>query len=265
MFNPSEKQLQAIANMERFAWINSNKTRFESKTEFQKYFELLQQKSSKKSWILTAVTSGTTTFEKIAKAKAEKKDKYYANYEMLKNYWLNYLTTYFPTKQKLFDQLSTKTSSKENVEKVFNSIKHLINEEKMIQSYIDLFVVWGKNVVYIKTKLYAKKFDKELILKHIDILKNTESLLDESKLFRQILSYKNKWKSSSYVKHKFIEREEDKEIVEKVISEVFWDDWELENIKKELEKLQNKWFDKQKIITKLLSKWFKYNMIKNIL
>jgi SOS response regulatory protein OraA/RecX len=66
------------------------------------------------------------------------------------------------------------------------------------------------------------------------------------------------------VKQKLIERQEDREMIEKIIDEIFYD-WEDENLQKELEKLQNKGLEKQKIIQKLLQKGFYYDDIKKLL
>jgi SOS response regulatory protein OraA/RecX len=65
-----------------------------------------------------------------------------------------------------------------------------------------------------------------------------------------------------------VDRREDISIVEECLSEVFWDSWELDNVKRACDKLllsltMEK--DKQKIIKKLLSKWFRYDDVKKVL
>jgi len=52
---------------------------------------------------------------------------------------------------------------------------------------------------------------------------------------------------------------EDKNLWEKYLNKAFID-WELENIKKEYEKIKNKYI-KEKIIEKLMRKWFFYGEI----
>ena len=94
-----------------------------------------------------------------------------------------------------------------------------------------------------------------------NFLREWESLLNEKSLFIKIENYKNAGKSIQYVKQKLIERQEDREMIEKIIDDIFYD-WEEENLQKELEKLQNKGLEKQKIIQKLLQKGFQYNSIK---
>lgn len=97
-----------------------------------------------------------------------------------------------------------------------------------------------------------------------NFLREGESLLNEKSLFIKIENYKNAGKSIQYVKQKLIERQEDREMIEKIIDDIFYDG-EDENLKKELEKLQHKGLEKQKIIQKLLQKGFQYNSIKKLM
>jgi len=91
---------------------------------------------------------------------------------------------------------------------------------------------------------------------------------EEEVLESKIRNYKNKWKSKLYIKQKLFERMEDRDLIEEYLENMFLD-WELENIKRELEKL---WYSsdldyekKQKILQKLLSKGFNYDEIKKII
>ena len=114
--------------------------------------------------------------------------------------------------------------------------------------------------------MFQKYFDKELVLRILREEYNfeNETLLNEEKLKKQIILLKQKGKSKNYIKNKFLERSQDKDLDENILSEVFCD-WELENLKKEYEKIKNKWFDKQKIFQKLFSKWFNYEDIKRVI
>jgi hypothetical protein len=57
MFTPTEKQLEAITNMEKFCDISDHRTFFETKQDFDEYFVRLQKKGSKKAKILENVSS----------------------------------------------------------------------------------------------------------------------------------------------------------------------------------------------------------------
>ncbi len=87
----------------------------------------------------------------------------------------------------------------------------------------------------------------------------------------KINNYINKWKSKLYIKQKLYERQEDKDLIEKYLN-IFFENWELENIKKEYEKIIKKlekkfeWYElKRKIIEKLIRKWFRYDNIIKII
>ena len=142
----------------------------------------------------------------------------------------------------------------------------IIFEEEVAKSKIRNYIEKNKNFSYIKTKMFQKYFDKELVLRILREEYNfeNETLLNEEKLKKQVILLKQKGKSKNYIKNKFLERSQDKDLVENILSEVFCD-WEIENLKKEYEKIKNKWFDKQKIFQKLFSKWFNYEDIKRVI
>lgn len=188
------------------------------------------------------------------------------NFENLKNYALWYYFRYFPSSKKLLEKLNEKSKNKELSLKVFENISHLINDKQVVWDKVRLYLLRNKNLNYIKGKLLEKWFEKSLIQKILenDFLEEWKSLLNQKSLFIKIENYKNAWKSIQYIKQKLIERPEDREMVENIIEDIF-QEWEDENLQKELEKLQNKNLDKQKLIQRLLQKWFQYNEIKKYL
>lgn len=188
------------------------------------------------------------------------------NFENLKNYALWYYFRYFPSSKKLLEKLNEKSKNNELSLKVFENISHLVNDKQVAWDKIRLYLLRNKNLKYIKGKLLEKWFEKSLIQKILenDFLEEWKSLLNQKSLFIKIENYKNAGKSIQYIKQKLIERPEDREMVENTIEDIF-QEWEDENLQKELEKLQNKNLDKQKLIQKLLQKWFQYNEIKKYL
>lgn len=185
------------------------------------------------------------------------------NFDTLKNYALWYYFRYFPSRKKLLEKLKEKSQDREISEKVFENISHLFQEESVIWDKIRLYLLRNKNLKYITGKLLEKWFEKDMVQEILEnnFLPEGESLLNEKSLFIKIENYKNAGKSIQYVKQKLIERPEDREMIEKIIDDIFYDG-EDENLKKELEKLQHKGLEKQKIIQKLLQKGFNYQDIK---
>lgn len=187
-------------------------------------------------------------------------------FDTLKNYGLWYYFRYFPSSKKLLEKLYEKSKDREVSQKVFENISYLIDEKQVIWDKIRLYLMRNKNLRYIIQKLWEKWFEKTLVQEILenDFLEEWKSLLQESSLRIKIENYKNAWKSLQYIKQKLIERPEDREIIESIIATVF-ENWEDENLKKEWEKLQNKWLERQKIIQKLLQKWFFYDDIKKLM
>ena len=195
------------------------------------------------------------------------------------DYAIWYYLKYFPSKKALEKKLFEKFWPNSEKWKVYwliwekeidfilnQKMSSIIFEEEVAKSKIRNYIEKNKNFSYIKTKMFQKYFDKELVLLILREEYNfeNETLLNEEKLKKQIILLKQKGKSKNYIKNKFLERSQDKDLVENILSEVFCD-WELENLKKEYEKIKNKLFDKQKIFQKLFSKWFNYEDIKRVI
>lgn len=195
------------------------------------------------------------------------------------DYAIWYYLKYFPSKKALEKKLFEKFWPNSEKWKVYwwiwekeidfilnQKMSSIIFEEEVAKSKIRNYIEKNKNFSYIKTKMFQKYFDKELVLLILREEYNfeNETLLNEEKLKKRIILLKQKGKSKNYIKNKFLERSQDKDLVENILSEVFCD-WELENLKKEYEKIKNKWFDKQKIFQKLFSKWFNYEDIKRVI
>lgn len=184
-------------------------------------------------------------------------------FDSLKNYALWYYFRYFPSKNKLEEKLLEKIDKNFIiVQEVINNINHLIDDKKVIWDKTRVYLLKNKNLNYIKTKLIQSKFNKydiENILNK-DFLEENKSLLNEKSLRIKIQNYKNAWKSINYIKIKLIERQEDRELIENIISEIF-ENGDQQNLLNEFEKIKNK-FPKEKIIQKLIYKWFKYEEIK---
>jgi SOS response regulatory protein OraA/RecX len=154
--------------------------------------------------------------------------------------------------------------------KVFWDIKHLLEEDKIIESKIKNYIYRNKNVSYIRSKMREKYFqaDKVEAFLREEVWIDEGSILNKVHLLKKIENYKQKGKSQLYIRNKLIDRTEDKNIVEECLNEVFWQEWELEVLKREYDKLLlalDKEKDKQKIMKKLLSKWFRYDDVKKVL
>lgn len=187
--------------------------------------------------------------------------------QRLKDYALWYYFRYFPSNKKLENKLLEKTEqNRELVMQVLSEISHLLQEKEIIRSKIKNYLFKNKNLNYIKQKLREKLFPNNTVeeILNSEFLEEGKSILDPFSVRKKIENYKQKGKSITYIKQKLIERSEDKSLVESWIKEAFWNEEDLENLKKEYKRLEWR-FEKQKIVEKLLRKWFKYGDIKNII
>ncbi len=264
-FTPTNKQLEAIEKMETFCKIKSHRTNFESKKEFDDYFVRLQKRGNKVAKKYDSIALGKTSYADINKKKQEQKRKYYSSYEVLRKYAVEYINRYFPSIKQTEDKLLEKNSDYSMVNKVLNGVKHLIEEEKMIKNMVSQLRHRWKNINYISNKLYWKKFDGLLIKKTMNQLRSEWTLLKEYTLEDKFNYYKWKGKSKFEIRRMFIERNQDKEVVEKTLEKVFWESWEQENLENLIETLKRKEVDWKKIIQRLMRKGYKYQDIVSIL
>lgn len=196
-----------------------------------------------------------------------KKPEVITKYQRLKDYTLWYYFRYYPSIGKMRFKLMQKTlKNEEMIDDLFKDIWHLFDDIPVIESKIQNYLFRNKNKNYITTQLISKQFKREEVLNILDKYSiEWESVLSEDFIYKKILLLKNKNKSQNYIKNKLIEQPEDKQKVENILLEIYWETWEDEEISAEIEKLKYKNLEQQKLIQKLLQKWFKYwDIIKNI-
>ncbi len=149
---------------------------------------------------------------------------------------------------------------------------------KISQKIID-YAIW----YYLKYYPSPKKLERKLLEKFWEQSENgkkywgihsveleyiieekLKNIIQEKEVIEsKIRSYKQRGKSKQYIKQKLFERQEKRELFEELL-ELSFVDWELENLKKEYNKIQWK-YEKQKILEKLLRKWFRYDDILQII
>lgn len=264
-YKPTDKQMNAIAKMESFCNIKSNRTEFSNKAEFDDYFTRLQARGNKLSKTRDKIKSWETSYAEIRRKKQAYKDKHYSDFHTLKSYAVGYINRYFPSIQQTEEHLLKKNRDLEMVSKVVSSVKHLIDEKTMIDSLVRQLKGRGKNINFISTKLYAKRFDGVLIKEAISKLREGGTLIKQYSLDDKIAFYKDKWKSKQQLKAKYIERGEDKNIVEETIERVYGEEGEIEILESEIKKMQERNIEWKKIISKLLARGFQYKDITAVL
>lgn len=184
-----------------------------------------------------------------------------------KDYTLWYYFRYYPSINRLKEKLNEKTCNNiELINQIFKNIWHLFNDVEILDTKIQNLIFRNKNKRYIITNLVQKKFNKDDIHNTLNkYCTEGESLLTENFIERKILQFISKNKSKQYISNKLIEQPEDREIVEKLLSKIYRDKSDNNALLFEYNKLINKNIEQQKIIQRLLSKWFRYDDIKKAL
>jgi len=115
------------------------------------------------------------------------------NYERLRNYALWYYFKYFPSVKKLNQKMMEKSLDSELTKKVYDSIKHLCEEQRVLEDKIRLYLLRNKNARYIKTQLISKGFEHDMIENFLqkEFFDEEKSLLNPSSIFHKIQNYKN--------------------------------------------------------------------------
>lgn len=184
-------------------------------------------------------------------------------HQRLKDYALWYYFRYYPSNARLLQKLNEKWET-EDAEQIYWEILNLTQEDEIIKAKIDNYIFRNKNYRYIRQKMREKLFPSEKTEQYLEKYINSgKSILDENFLRKKIENYSAKGKSRYYIFQTLWETKLDREKLE-ILLEEYFPDWELENILREYEKIKNK-YDRQKIIQKLLSKWFKYDEVKSII
>lgn len=103
--------------------------------------------------------------------------------------------------------------------------------------------------------------------------KMSSIIQEEDVINSKIRLFIQKWKSKKYIKQKLFERQEDIDLSTSIL-ESYFENGEFESISKEIEKIIKKlsldkdnldFSQRNKIIQKLLLKWFDYSQIKELI
>lgn len=190
-----------------------------------------------------------------------KQEKY--NFTRLKNYAEWYYFRYYPSDAKFLQKLREKWEG-DDAQKIYDEMKEFLVEDRTLETLIENYIYRNKNYRYITTKMREKLFPIEKVQNYLEKYKQSwESLLREEYLIWKIENFLKKGKSRQYIFQKLWESSEDAALLENIFETYFWGR-EDEALKKEYEKIKEK-YEKQKIIQKLIAKWFRYEDIKKLL
>lgn len=187
----------------------------------------------------------------------------YTIFQTLKNYALRYYFKYNISIKKLESKLIEKSKDSKLSKEVLLNIASLLQENNILDNLVRNLAEKWKSEKFILNKLKLKWFIeseiKEIISTNVNIisisskiqLQNTIKDLLLKKPFKSIIfSLKQKWY--------------DQNLIQELIDEL-WEHNQEELILNTIESFKSKWIENNKIIQKILQKWFSYNEFKNFL
>lgn len=187
----------------------------------------------------------------------------YSKFETLKNYALWYYLRYYPSVWKLVKKLEQKTQNKKDIEKLLVELKDDFREEYILEYKIDELIKKWKSQKFIIQKLSLSFFKKEDIEKILEE-KYSDNINFSTSYLKQKIETSLNQKSLTHIKYNLLKSWFDKEIIDQIIDENnLWDTED--KIINEIQKLKQSQFQKEKIIQKMFSKWYKYSDFKDFL
>lgn len=279
MYYLSDKQLEAKEKLED-SLRKTHRNWFKDKDEFDLYMKSLIKQIKRKVNLNNAVKEWKISYKEINEKRKEKITKYYNEESKLRAYALRYYQRYFPSNSKLLEKLIEKSNNEELSNNVLFFLLEnnlILHDSILIKNYTNSLVSQWRNFNKIKTFLFNKKFKKEDIEYIIEELKEQwKSLLDYEVTYRKIKRLYQAWKSEYEIQQKIVETNEDRELFNEILEEIKNEDFDEDQwlniqevrdykLKQLIDKLKNKWNDKQKIIQKMLQKWYKYDIIKEFI
>lgn len=268
MFDPTEKQLAALANMESYVGVNSNRTQFKDQPEFQDYWNLVSKRCDKVSRHKKSknpAVSATASPEQIQK-RNESKISYYNDEKNLKSYAQKYCQRYQPSRNKLCAQLMRKSHNQKLSDLVTQQLSEYMDDDALALQLTERMRDQGKNKNYITNKLSQRLFEQDCINRCIKTTStDTGSIWDTDALRKKVETLKRKGFSLHAIRQKLTEQQADKPLVEEALSAVFSTVTDDHNLRSAIAKMQSKNIEHEKIIKRLISKGFRYAAIKELL
>ena len=183
---------------------------------------------------------------------------------------LKYLTFKPRTIKETINYLKENNTDEEITKNLIDKLIKLdfLNDERYASNYVDSSIRMGKGPVLISHELHQKGINDELIKK--SLLSYTEELQIDtayqlSVKHLKLISKHPKRKQKELLSQKLIRSGFNYSIINKIIPLLEFNDDNLEQLRKDYEKILKKTTDKNKIIQHLLQKGYEYSQIKEIM
>ena len=264
MFQLSERQAEALANMETYVGIRTPRTNFPDREAFQTYWDLV----SKRGDATTSTRSGETSQSRAEtrQRRDERITAYYQSVEHLCAYGQQYAQRYQPSSAKLRQQVLLKSGSAPLADQVMEQLRDRLNDDARARELAEIMQQQGRHAQAIRSKLRLRLFTTAVIDRCLlSMTEDTGSLLDATALTRQVQKLQRKGLSQRAMRSKLMGSAADGVIVQATLHDTLGESGDDRALRNAIDRLARKQLDRRALIQRLTGKGFRYGDVIRIL
>lgn len=260
MYEPTPKQLDALANMESYGGIRSHRTAFATREEFREYWDRVSARADR------VTRNRKRSRAEQGKRCRERARRRYQDDKNLEEYGRKYALRYRPSSEKLRRQLAAKAGDEARAERVATRLTDVVDDAVRADELAHRMRAQGRNRDSIRRKLRQRLFDATTIERCLENLADQGgSVLDREALARRVGTLRRKGFSRQAILRKLGGNAADHPLVEAALAAGYDDGDEAANLAAALIKLKRKDLDEKTLIRRLQSRGFRYGDIRGAL
>lgn len=257
VFDPSQRQLDALHAMARMLGLNEPQSVFADRAAFQAYWDRLQQRCDQRR------AAGPSA----AAPRKRQSHKVFNNQSDLRDWATNYLLRYQPSHARLHLQLKRRSANPAHIEAVLTELTAKRDERAVAFALAGRLQRQGKNLLTIRKCLLTKQFDRDLVSAAMAAITPADdvSLLDPDRTRRQVQRLLNQGRAPNQIRQRLIERPADRAVIDQALADLTGaDDPSPEQValQRALERERRRTDDPQVIIRRLANRGFAYGAIR---
>jgi SOS response regulatory protein OraA/RecX len=266
MFDPSPKQLDAIANMEAFIGVRSHRTHFVSREEFHTYWDLLAGRCERERQRRQRQAAEDPQQRQQRRSRqAAARQAHYRDADTLIAYGRRYAQRYGPSWAKLRAQLQRKCDDPTVVAAALGGLGAYNDDHARARELVLRFQDQGRNRRDMTAKLRQRLFPPAVIDAALAACSDAAgSVLDQDAVAERIGRMQRAGKSQRMIRQQIGSGGADQPVVEAAMADAFSTADDQDNLRRALRSMGSG-IDRQKAIQRLLRRGFAWPDIKRVL
>ena len=259
-FTMSDRQAQALANMEAMLGLRCPRVEFADHEAFQAYWDQIARRCDSRT--------RTTPADRAAQQQRTQAriTTHYQDAERLLTYGLTYAHRYQASLAKVRQQLMLKSANETLCAQVMGDLSERVNERDYALDLAERMQRQGRNAQTIHTKLLQRLFPVAIIAQCLEALAEaTGSVLDAQVIARKVQQLQRKGLSRQAMTSKFRGNAADAAVIQAACATVLGDHGDEVALRLAYAKLARKNLDRRVLIQRLVSKGFRYGEVLKII